>query len=284
MSAVAYKTNEDNGLSHYKAEIKKHDLISHDEMITLANLARNGDMKARSKMVERNLRLVLHIAKSYLRSGMPYEDIVAAGNEGLVIAADKFNPDLNFAFSTYADRWIRFKIEDQLIKNKSVHIPVHVVKAANKVLKTRRSLEQSLHREVLDSEVAANLDMDETSVRRLSEAVQFSYSLDASLDDEGGGEASFVSFLEDNCNPLNEIEEMDTSVMIKEIIAKLNDREKYIITHYFGMDGKTEMNLAEMGREMNISRERCRQLLKGALDRLQDLLEEQGLSVEDLAA
>lgn len=282
--SAAFKFAENSALTQYQNEVRKHDVITHDEMITLARAARNGDMKARSKMIEANLRFVMHTAKSYLRSMVPYNDLVSAGNEGLIIAADKFDPELNFAFSTYADRWIRFKIEDHINKNKAVHVPVHVTKVANKVVKMRRSLEQRLHREVLDSEVASHLDMDEEAVRRLTEAVQCSYSLDASMDDSDGESTSFISFLEDDHNPLNEIEEMDTSVMVKNIIGKLSDREQYIVTHYYGLDGKEEKNLAEMGRELDISRERCRQVLKSALDTLQDLLEEQGMTVADLAA
>lgn len=283
--SVAQKFSEEaRSFTVYKNEVQKLDVIPHNEMIALARLARNGDMRARSRMVERNLRLVMHIAKAYLKSGVQYEELVAAGNEGLLTAVDKFDPELNFAFSTYADRWIRTKIEEMLIKNKAVHIPTHVVKAAHKVLRTRRKLEQQLNRDVFDHEVAKQLDIDESSVRKLTEAVQFSLSLDASVDDDDSESKSFVSFLEDNCNPLNDIEEKDTSDMITNIIASLNEREKFIVLNYYGFDGREETTCADLGRQLNISRERCRQILKDATGKLQDRLEELGLDFEDLAA
>ncbi|MEG1346706.1 MAG: sigma-70 family RNA polymerase sigma factor [Hafnia sp.] len=282
--STALKFSEDRSFNAYKNDVQKLDVIPHDEMIALARLARNGDMKARERMIERNLRLVMHIAKAYIKSGMRYDDLVSAGNEGLIIAVDKFDPELQFAFSTYADRWIRFKIEDMLIKNKAVHVPTHIAKRANKVIRTKRKLEQQLNREVFDSEVAAMLDMDENSVRKLTEAVQCSYSLDASVGDDSDDGKSFVSFLEDHCNPLVDIEEKDTSDMVKNILDGLDEREKYIVTLHFGLNGGEECALAEIARHLDISRERCRQILKSALNTLHERLEEMGLSLDDLAA
>ncbi|MFK4132438.1 RNA polymerase sigma factor RpoD/SigA [Pseudomonas luteola] len=265
--AVAYANSHNDAKLIRRANT--HDVLPHDELLRLARLAKNGDTKARNTIAEHNLRLVAYVATGYIKKfNIDFDDLYSQGVEGLMIAIDKFDPELGFTFSTYADRWIRTKIDELAMRNRTVHVPIHVVKAASRVQRTRRTLEGSHGRKVLDSEIASELGYEERAVRELTEAIQPQHSLDLVMggDDEG---SNLMDFLEDDSNPSGTVEMTDTMSKLKELISSsLNERERTIVNGYFGLDNNEEFNLAEIGRSLNLSRERVRQILRDSLQLL----------------
>jgi RNA polymerase sigma factor (sigma-70 family) len=257
-----------------------HEILATDEMIRLARLARNGDKKARNRMAESNLRLVVSMARSYLRKhNVEYEVLYQQGAEGLMIAIDKFDPEMGFAFSTYATPWIRAKIEEHLLKDRTIHIPNKVMKLASKINRTRRTMETSFGRRVDDAEIAEKLEIDTKSVRDLTMAIQPSHSLDVQVSDDEDS-VSFVSLIEDTSNDLDTYEKTGLNALLHKVISEsLTEREQLIVKNYFGLDDKEESNHADIGREIGLTRERVRQILKSSLQVLNTKLSAMGIDV-----
>ncbi|MDU8350358.1 sigma-70 family RNA polymerase sigma factor [Pseudomonas syringae pv. actinidiae] len=288
MSAAA-KNMIDNT---YMRDVSANGLLDHDEMLILARKAIEGDKFARKKMINANLRLVIKIAYNYTAGGMDIMDLISAGNEGLIHAVDRFDPEKGFTFSTYADHWIRFKIEDSVARNRPVHVPIHIVKEANKVVRTRRFLQGNRSRDVSDLEVAnalreTGMEIDEKAVAALTTAIKPGYSLDAKVagnDDEDG--ATFMSMLEGESDDKNDPENRAYNLKVGERVtlamAEMSERQKLVISHYFGFPGFEEMNIADIGRLLDISRERARQILRQAQGILTSNLEAQGFTLDDV--
>lgn len=288
MSAAA-KTMIDNT---YMRDVSANGLVDHDEMLDLARKAKEGNKFARDKMIKANLRLVIKIARNYTAGGMDIMDLISAGNEGLIHAVDRFDPEKGFTFSTYADHWIRFKIEDLVARNRAVHVPIHIVKEANKVVRTRRVLQGNRSREVTDLEVAkalreTGMEIDEKTVAALTTAIKPGYSLDAKVagsDNEDG--ATFMDMLEGQSDEKSEPENRAYNLKVGEYVnlamADMTERQKLVISHYFGFPGFEEMNIADIGRLLDISRERARQILRQSQDILTANMEAQGFTLDDV--
>ena len=262
----------DDSVRLYLREIGKIPLLTPEEEADLAQRIVKGDKKAKDKMVEANMRLVVSIAKRYGGRGLDFLDLIQEGNTGLLRAVDKFDPDKGFKFSTYATWWVRQAITRAIADQaRTIRIPVHMVETINKVLRTTRKLTTELNREPTNEEIAAALDMEPEKIDYVMRIKQDIASLDASISREGDDEESVLGdFVEDEerDSPEDSAANQILKEQLSEIIATLTDREQKIIRLRFGIGGGRPHTLEEVGAEFDVTRERIRQIEAKALSKL----------------
>ena len=262
----------DDSVRLYLREIGKIPLLSQEEEADLAQRIVKGDKKAKDKMVESNMRLVVSIAKRYSGRGLDFLDLIQEGNTGLLRAVDKFDPEKGFKFSTYATWWIRQAITRAIADQaRTIRIPVHMVETINKVLRTTRKLTQELNREPTSEEIAKEMKMDKDKVEYVMRIKQDIASLDASVGRDGDDEDSVLGdFVEDEerASPEDSTANQILKEQIAEIITTLSDREQKIIKLRFGIGGGRPHTLEEVGAEFAVTRERIRQIEAKALAKL----------------
>jgi len=262
----------DDSVRLYLREIGKIPLLSLEEENALAEKIVKGDKKAKDKMVEANMRLVVSIAKRYSGRGLDLLDLIQEGNTGLLRAVDKFDPEKGFKFSTYATWWIRQAITRAIADQaRTIRIPVHMVETINKVLRTTRKLTQELNREPTVEEIAKELDMEPDKVEYVMRIKQDIASLDASVGRDGDDEDSVLGdFVEDEerTSPEDSAVTQILKEQLAEILATLSDREQKIIKMRFGIGGERPHTLEEVGAEFSVTRERIRQIEAKALSKL----------------
>jgi len=263
----------DDSVRLYLREIGKIPLLSAEEELALAQRVKDGDKKAKDKMAEANMRLVVSIAKRYSGRGLDFLDLIQEGHTGLLRAVEKFDPDKGFKFSTYATWWIRQAITRAIADQaRTIRIPVHMVETINKLLRTQRRMTQDLNREPTIEELAKELDMEPDKVEYVMKIKQDISSLDAGVgrDGEEDGESVLGDFIEDEdtISP----EEAASNELLKEqvqdLLGTLSDREQKIIRMRFGLDNGKSHTLEEVGQEFAVTRERIRQIEAKALAKL----------------
>ena len=262
----------DDSVRLYLREIGKIPLLTPEEEADLAQRIVKGDKKAKDKMVEANMRLVVSIAKRYGGRGLDFLDLIQEGNTGLLRAVEKFDPDKGFKFSTYATWWVRQAITRAIADQaRTIRIPVHMVETINKVLRTTRKLTVELNREPTNEEIAKALDMEPDKIDYVMRIKQDIASLDASIGREGDEEDSVLGdFVEDEerDRPEDSAANQILKEQLSEIIATLTDREQKIIRLRFGIGGGRPHTLEEVGAEFDVTRERIRQIEAKALSKL----------------
>ena len=262
----------DDSVRLYLREIGKIPLLSQDEEQELALKIVEGDKKAKDKMVEANMRLVVSIAKRYSGRGLDFLDLIQEGNTGLLRAVEKFDPDKGFKFSTYATWWIRQAITRAIADQaRTIRIPVHMVETINKVLRTTRKLTTELNREPTTEEIAKELDMEKEKIEYVMRIKQDIASLDASVGRDGDDEDSVLGdFVEDEerISPEDSAATQILKVQLAAIISTLSEREQKIIKMRFGIGGERPHTLEEVGSEFSVTRERIRQIEAKALSKL----------------
>ncbi|MBQ1298597.1 RNA polymerase sigma factor RpoD [Candidatus Saccharibacteria bacterium] len=262
----------DDSVRLYLREIGKIPLLTPEEEAELAQKIVKGDKKAKDKMVESNMRLVVSIAKRYGGRGLDFLDLIQEGNTGLLRAVEKFDPDKGFKFSTYATWWVRQAITRAIADQaRTIRIPVHMVETINKVLRTTRKLTSELNREPTNEEIAKALDMEPEKIDYVMRIKQDIASLDASVGREGDDEDSVLGdFVEDEerDSPEDSAANQILKEQLSEIIATLTDREQKIIRLRFGIGGGRPHTLEEVGNEFDVTRERIRQIEAKALSKL----------------
>jgi RNA polymerase primary sigma factor len=253
-------------LAKYLAHIGQGDLLTHEEEIDLSKRAKAGDKKARQRLVEKNLRLVVSVAKKYRGYGLPFEDLIQEGNIGLMKAVEKFDPDRGFRFSTYATWWIRQAVQRAVAdKGRTIRVPVHMTEKIRKVSRAISELAVELERDPTEEEVAARLGWDPDEVRLTMSAMPDATSLDQPVSSEDTA-SQLGDFIEDervSDTPDTVMREMETD-QLKEAIERLPDRARYVLVRRYGLDDREPATLAELGDELDISRERVRQLQREA--------------------
>lgn len=262
----------DDSVRLYLREIGKIPLLTPEEEADLARRIVEGDKKAKDKMVEANMRLVVSIAKRYGGRGLDFLDLIQEGNTGLLRAVDKFDPSKGFKFSTYATWWVRQAITRAIADQaRTIRIPVHMVETINKVLRTTRKLTSELNREPTNAEIAKELDMEPEKIDYVMRIKQDIASLDASIGREGDDEDSVLGdFVEDEerDSPEESAANQILKEQLSEIISTLTDREQKIIRLRFGIGGGRPHTLEEVGAEFDVTRERIRQIEAKALSKL----------------
>jgi RNA polymerase primary sigma factor len=246
----------------YFAKIDTGRLLSHREEIDLSKRAKAGDKRARQRLIEKNLRLVVSVAKKYRGYELPFEDLIQEGNIGLMRAAEKFDPDRGFRFSTYATWWIRQAVLRAVAdKGRTIRVPVHMGDKIRKMARTYNALSAKLARGPTEEEVAEDLGWTVEQVRDVKSAMPDAGSLHQPLSsDEGSSELG--DLIEDervSDTPDTVMREMETD-QLKEAIERLPDRARYVLVRRYGLDDREPATLAELGDELDISRERVRQL------------------------
>lgn len=255
----------------YLKEIGRYKLLTKEEEIELAEKVKNGNHAAKITLINHNLRLVVSIAKRYMGRGMSFSDLIQEGNLGLIKAVDKYDLSKGFRFSTYATWWIKQNISRAVMdQGRSIRIPVHVIELMSNIKKVERDFQQKYGREPKEEEVAAILNLDVKKIKDAYASMKDATSLDIMVGDEE--DTTVGSFIEDESVALDfsAIEDEGRNEAIQQVLQTLNERERFIITHRFGLDGGRAMTLDEIGSLLKLSKERIRQLEAGALKKLRN--------------
>lgn len=267
----------------YLNEIGANPLLTAEEERALTRRVREGDFDARQMMIERNLRLVVNIAKRYLNRGIPLLDLVEEGNLGLMHALEKFDPERGFRFSTYATWWIRQNIERSIMnQSRTIRLPVHVVKELNQVLRAQRSLEAEGQGEYTLEDVAERVGRPVEEVRALLALGEQTASLDAPLDIDPSLSIGESLADEDSVLPEELIQDGEVRKLLRAWINALNDKQRMVIRHRYGIDECEMMTLEELAVQLGLTRERVRQIQLEALSQLRSSIRRRGISPDVL--
>ena len=262
----------DDSVRLYLREIGKIPLLSNEEEVDLAYRIVKGEKKAKDKMVEANMRLVVSIAKRYSGRGLDFLDLIQEGNTGLLRAVEKFDPDKGSKFSTYATWWIRQAITRAIADQaRTIRIPVHMVETINKVLRATRKLTNELNREPTVEEIAKEMGMEPEKIDYVMKIKQDIASLDATVGRDGDDEDSVLGdFIEDEgrVSPEDAAAAQMLKEQIAEILSSLSEREQKVVKLRFGIGGGRPHTLEEVGAEFSVTRERIRQIEAKALSKL----------------
>ncbi|HAE17790.1 MAG TPA: RNA polymerase subunit sigma [Verrucomicrobiales bacterium] len=263
----------DSSISVYMREIAKTKLLTHEEEIELAARIAKGDERARARMIESNLRLVVKIAKDYSNYGVPLVDLISEGNIGLIRAVEKFDPNKGGKLSTYAAWWIKQSIKRALAnQGKTVRLPIHLVDKLARVRRISALMAEDLGREPTDSELSEELGIPREKLALLLQASKQNRSMDETTHDDSI--VSFGEVIADDraIDPLEALSQKNGLDELDLVLDTLNERETEIIGARFGLNGKRILTLEEIGRDFGVSRERIRQIQNIALNKMQKAL------------
>lgn len=262
----------DDSVRLHLREIGKIPLLTPEEEMDLAQRVIKGEKRAKDKMAEANMRLVVSIAKRYSGRGLDFLDLIQEGHTGLLRAVEKFDPDKGFKFSTYATWWIRQAITRAIADQaRTIRIPVHMVETINKLLRTQRRMTQELNREPTIDELAKELEMEKEKVEYVIKIKQDISSLDAGVGRDGEDEDSVLGdFIEDEdmATPEDTAAQQLLKEQIQDILSTLSDRERKIVSMRFGLGSGKNHTLEEVGQEFAVTRERIRQIESKALAKI----------------
>ncbi len=256
-------------LQSYINRLTRCGLLTPDEEIRLAKRIAAGDMQAKARIVESNMRLVVSIAKAYRSSGIPFEDLIQEGAIGLMTAAERFDPERGYRFSTYATQWIRQAIGRAVDnKAKSIRLPAHVSESLRKIDRARAELRREQDEDPTLEQLAARTGLSARKVLALLGTTQDPISLDMPVGEEENTSLGALLYDKTAPDPQKELIDHEMREQIEGILAILDDRERLIMRKRFGFDGDETYVLQQIGEDLNLSRERVRQIEAQALRKL----------------
>lgn len=258
-----------DSMDMYLSRIGKWALLGSDEEQRLSRRAREGDTRAKWRLVESNLKLVVSVAKVYSRSGVPLPDLIQEGNIGLMKAVDSFDPDKGFRFSTYAVAWIRQAITRAIERQgRAIRVPSYVIQSIRKLNRAGSSFASENGREPTVEELCQRTQLSREKVMRLLEASEALVSLDEGVKEDGASPLLERLIDSEASNPEEDAIERESLEMLGRLMAWLSPQEKMIIEKRFGLTDGVTSTLQEIGQQLHITRERVRQLEARALRKL----------------
>jgi RNA polymerase primary sigma factor len=248
-------------LTQYLGRVRGGKLLDAGEEKDLARRSRGGEMRARQKLIESNLRLVISIAKKYRGRGVPFEDLIQEGNAGLIRAVEKFDPEMGNRFSTYATWWIRQAVTRAVADYaRTVRLPAHVVDAIYRLRRAENALSIELGRDATEEELVERLGVKPEEARRLREVSQPISSINARINTDEGSELGELLPDEHSGDDYTRVEVGQWEMALVEAVRSLPEREARIIEMRHGLDGRETLTLREVSEELGISQERARQV------------------------
>ncbi len=259
---------EDRSLQHYLQTIGKHNLLTREEEFELATRIRSGDKAALDKLVNSNLRFVVSVAKKFLNQGLSYMDLIAEGNIGLITAGKRFDERREFRFISYAVWWIRQAIQKAIAEQtNTVRLPINRSQQAQRMKRVNQQLEQKHHRKVAESEIAEEMSLDMRKMNQIQAASKPLVSLDKPLYDDDVTLADTLAN-PDDLTPDEGFVVGELEQELNDAMTNLTDREKDIVTRYYGLGSVETCSLETIGQDINLSRERVRQIRNQALNKM----------------
>jgi len=270
---------------HYLNRIGAKPLLTVEQEVHFATLAKASDFDARQKMIEHNLRLVVSIAKHYINRGVVLLDLIEEGNIGLMRAIDKFEPERGFRFSTYATWWIRQSIERAIMNQaRTVRLPVHMVRELNQTLRAKYHLEAQHHdgKEASAEDIASLVGRPVEDVQDILALSEHATSLDAPLDNDP--QSSLMDMLPDDgdVSPDAHAEHHEMTLLMRDWLQKLPDKQRVVVIRRFGLDNDDPATLETLAEEMGVTRERVRQIQQEALVKLKRAMAARGVVRDSL--
>jgi RNA polymerase nonessential primary-like sigma factor len=268
----------------YLGEIGFSPLLSAEEEVHFGRLVQKGDAKARKKMIESNLRLVVKIARHYYNRGLEFSDLIEEGNLGLLRAVEKFDPERGFRFSTYATWWIRQTIERAIMnQTRTIRLPIHVVRELNMYLSTARELMKSQDREPSINDIATKLNKSFEDVTGIMELNERMISLDAQINTESNTGKALIEALADKktSDPAEMLVDERLTEGLEGCLQELNEKQREVLCRRFGLGGYERQTLEEVGKAVGLTRERVRQIQMVALKTLREVMEKKGMKREE---
>jgi RNA polymerase nonessential primary-like sigma factor len=265
----------------YLSEIGFSPLLTAEQEVYYARLARQGDEKGRKKMIESNLRLVVKIARRYYNRGLDFLDLIEEGNLGLLRAVEKFDPERGFRFSTYATWWIRQTIERAIMnQTRTIRLPIHVVRELNSYLSAARELLKITDHEPTYEEIAAAVNKPVEDIKDMMELNEHTVSLDTLVGNDTSTGRPLVENLADKHknDPAELLADEHQSKTLEVCLHDLNDKQREVICRRFGLAGYDRQTLEEVGEAIGLTRERVRQIQMNGLKMLREVMIKRGVT------
>ena len=272
-NALRYSDSDNEVLSTYLKAIDKIPLLTYEEEYDLALKAKNGDKKARERLINSNLRFVVSVAKKFRGQGIPLEDLINEGNIGLMTAVDKFEPEKGYHFISYAVWWVRQAILKALAEqSRPVRLPlnrsnelIQIVRAKNELLKSGENSDPSAE------DIAEKTGLERNLVKSLMDITREMISFDSPIKGDEEGDSSYFDFVEDKSQtPEEDVVNHMLEKDVRSLLGVLGDKERDIIEKRYGFNGREPMSLKAIGDEYNLTKERIRQIEKSALEKLRN--------------
>ena len=281
------RVNEINDIQTFLHQAGEYELLTPEQEKELFEKYKAGDTSVKEEIINRNLKLVIAIAKKYKGCGLSFMDLIQEGSFGLMAAVDKFDVNLGYKFSTYATYWIRQAITKAILnKSRPIRLPAHISNRLSKIKQVQQELTATLNTEPTEAQIAERLGMTEQEVKDLLDMNLTTLSLETPVKDEDDG--LLGDFIEDTHfeSPTSAVAKQDLKEQLLKIMDSLDPREKEVLIRRYGLLDGEAMTLDQVGQAMNLSRERIRQIEEKALRKLRNPIRSEQLKVymADLAA